>query len=80
MRAKYLVGFALLIYSVLVNAKPQQHAPTVEVCRADVALWYDDDSATEYLKAKTLHKSEHTKNLTPIAKLSLIEVKKRHYR
>jgi uncharacterized protein YtpQ (UPF0354 family) len=77
MRTKGFVGFALLIFGVLASAKPQQHAPTVEVCRADVALWYDDDSATEYFRAETLHKSDRIKNLTPIAKLSLVEVKAR---
>ena len=77
MSAKHWVMLVVLIFAVLVNAKPQQHAPTVETCRADVALWYDANAATEYLKAETLHKSDNIKNLTPIAKLQLYEVKAR---
>jgi|HubBroStandDraft_2_1064218.scaffolds.fasta_scaffold00464_1 hypothetical protein len=51
MRAKYCVVLLVLVFAAGVNAKPQQHAPTVEVCRADLALWYDENTATEYYKA-----------------------------
>lgn len=62
-------GFALSV-----NSEPQQHAPTVAMCRADVALWYNSEMATAYLNAETLHITDNVKNLTPTAKLPLTEV------
>jgi hypothetical protein len=77
MKATYWTVFVLVIFTQRVSAKPQQHAPTTETCRADAALWYGTGEATEYLKAETLHKSDGIRNPTPVAKLSLIEVKAR---
>lgn len=77
MNAKLSCLLVFLFSPRLLASEPQQHAPTLEVCRADAAVWYDRDAATEYLKAETLHKSDNVKNLTPTAKLALIEVKAR---
>jgi hypothetical protein len=33
----------------------QQHAPTLDVCQADVALWYNVESAIDYLNQETKH-------------------------
>src|SRR5258707_8601646 len=77
MKPKFFCVLLSLTCTPPLASEPQQHAPTVEVCRADAALWYDRDAATDYLKAETLHKSDNVKNLTPAAKLSLAEVKVR---
>lgn len=54
--------------------RAQQHAPTVDVCRADAALWYSTEAATEYIKAENEHLSNGTRNRTPIAKLGVEEI------
>jgi hypothetical protein len=77
MRAKYFVVLLALIFALPVTSEPQQHAPTLETCRADLALWYDKESATKYNEAETLFISDGVKNLTPAAKLPLTEVEAR---
>jgi hypothetical protein len=77
MKPQFVCVLLFFTCALPLASEPQQHAPTVEVCRADAALWYDRDAATDYLKAETLHKSDNVKNLTPAAKLSLAEVKAR---
>lgn len=56
------------------SALGQQHAPTVEMCRADRALWYNSEDATEYLKAETAHWTDGTPNPSHYVKLGLPEV------
>jgi hypothetical protein len=74
MKSKYAILLLVLILAPPVNPEPQQHAPTVEVCRADVALWYDHDMAAEYFHAEARHTSDNIKNPTPTAKLPVTEV------
>jgi hypothetical protein len=66
----------LLTMMILVapSAFAQTHAPTLEVCRADAALWYNDDMSAEYDKAEAIWISDHVPNRTPTAKLPLKEV------
>jgi hypothetical protein len=70
---------ATLMLATLAPATPesQKHAPSIETCRADLALWYDVESATAYKKAETLHITGGVKNSTPAAKLPLKEVNAR---
>ena len=45
----------------------QEHAPTVDVCRADRAFWYDAEELIDYLNQETKRKNEGTRNRNPIA-------------
>ena len=69
-----LTTFILLATSAAVA---QQHAPTAEVCRADVALWYSTQLSTEYHRAQTDWITDQIPNRTAIAKLPLSEVSAR---
>ena len=64
----------LLFFVVAIPSKAQQHAPTIDGCRADRTLWYEVSAATEYMKAETEHMNNGTPNRTPYAKLDLAEV------
>ena len=36
-----LFAMCILVFvAVPIGAEPQEHAPSVEMCRADVAVWY----------------------------------------
>ena len=55
-----IVGVAILL-SFPLSAQVEKHAPTVDVCRADVALWDDSALQVDYAKAET----ESVKNNVP---------------
>jgi len=71
-----IVAVAIGLFATLVTAQTAkaQHAPTVYVCRADRALWFNLEDATEYLKAEKEHVSNGTRNRTAIAKLGIDEI------
>jgi hypothetical protein len=69
--------FAVLILLAVSCPAAQQHAPTAEVCRADVALWYSTQLSTEYHRAQTDWITDQIPNRTAIAKLPLSEVSMR---
>jgi hypothetical protein len=50
MRISCLAALVLASLAPVANSESQKHAPTIETCRADLALWYDTESATEYKK------------------------------
>jgi hypothetical protein len=77
MRISLLPALMLATLAPAANSESQKHAPSIEMCRADLARWYDVESATEYKKAETLHLTGGVKNLTPAAKLPLKEVNAR---
>jgi hypothetical protein len=52
----------------------QEHAPTVDVCRADRAFWHNAEEETDYLNQETKHINDGTRNRNPIAKLSFKEI------
>ncbi len=54
--------------------RTQEHAPTVDVCRADRAAWHDTEQETEYFVQERKHIDSGTKNRNPIANLSFKEV------
>jgi len=72
---KAILGFAL---SFILSATPvpcaQEHAPTVDVCRADRAAWDDGADQTDYYNQETKHISDGTRNTNPTMKLSLNEL------
>lgn len=49
----------------------QEHAPTLEQCKADLALWYDKDGALDYLKAQGMRMSDGIKNTSSYNRLTL---------
>jgi hypothetical protein len=57
-----------------VSSQAQEHAPTVEVFRADLAVWYNHDMAADYFNAEAHHISDNAKNHTLTAKLPLKEI------
>lgn len=69
---------ALAVLAVLLfpptNAKLQQHAPTVDTCRADAAVWGNAQTRTEYFNAETEKTRNGTPNRTPIAQLPVTEI------
>jgi len=69
-----LTFVALVSFRPSAAMQPQQHAPSLETCQADVALWYDHAAASEYLNAETAHISENSPNRTPAARLPLREI------
>jgi hypothetical protein len=58
--------FAVLILLVVSCPAAQQHAPTADVCRADVALWYSALLSTEYHRAQTDWITDQIPNRTAI--------------
>ena len=54
--------------------RTQEHAPTVDVCRADRAAWHNTEEETDYLNQETKHVSDDLKNRNRIAKLSFKEI------
>jgi hypothetical protein len=65
---------------VLLFALPtfaQEHAPTKDVCQADVAVWYSHEMSREYAKAETDRTTEGIRNRTALAKIPLDEADKR---
>jgi hypothetical protein len=72
---KTILGFAL---GCILSATPvpcaQEHAPTVDVCRADRAVWDNTEEETDYVKQETKHVNDGTRNKNPIANLSFREI------
>src|ERR1700730_12009718 len=52
----------------------EEHAPTVDVCRADRAVWHNAENETDYFNQEAKHINDGTRNRNPIAKLSFIEI------
>ncbi len=68
--------FAGLLGSVSLFASPAfaqevKHAPTKDVCQADVSVWYSTEMSTEYLNAEAAWVTDHVRNRTALAKMSL---------
>lgn len=72
---KAILGFAL---GFILSATPvpcaQEHAPTVDVCRADRALWENIEQRTDYFTQETKLITDGIRNTNPIAKLSFREI------
>ena len=52
----------------------QEHAPTVEVCHADIAAWYSGELAKQYNAAQSALISDEVPNRTDPAKLPIKEL------
>jgi hypothetical protein len=64
--AAILAAFPLLGQEV-------KHAPTKDVCQADVAVWYSTEMSTEYSNAEAAWMSDHIPNRTALGKMSVRE-------
>jgi hypothetical protein len=69
---RIVLGLIAVLFAIPTFA--QQHAPTAEVCKADVAVWYNAEMATEYYKAQQALVEDTAPNRTDIAKLPVQEV------
>ncbi len=70
----FLLIFGLLL---VVPATGQKHAPILEQCMADVAVWGDIGAQLEYSKAQFAFIQDGTLNKTEINKLSMEELNER---
>ncbi len=68
-----LLGLALL-FSSAAFGQEVQHAPTKDVCQADVAVWYNPEMSAEYNNAQGVWARDHVPNRTALAKMPLHEV------
>jgi hypothetical protein len=66
--------FVLAILCGATRLRTQEHAPTVDVCRADSATWYHVDEQTDYLNQETKHITDGVKNTNALAKISYKEL------
>ena len=57
--------------------RTQEHAPTVDVCRADHAVWHNDEQETDYMRQELKHVRDGIRNTNPIAKLPYTEIRLR---
>lgn len=70
-----LVSFAVVVGSLFATkTHTQEHAPTVDVCRADRAAWSDADEQTDYFNQETKYILGGVRNANPILKLSFREI------
>jgi hypothetical protein len=73
---KIIAGLFLLAVCAA-GARAQQHAPTADVCRADVAVWFSREIFKEYESAEIAFLRDDVPNRSEIAKLPLSEVTER---
>ncbi len=69
----FLLLFGLLLV-IPATGQENAHAPTLEQCKADVAVWGDSDAQLEYSKAQLAFIRDGTPNKTEINKLDMQEL------
>jgi hypothetical protein len=67
----------VLVFVSTISA--QQHAPTVDVCRADSAVWGNKQAKLAWMSANNAHIRSGAPNGTEIDKLSLTEMTSRSH-
>jgi len=67
-----VVSIACLLF--VSKSQAQEHAPTMAVCQADLALWHNTEEETDYLNQETKRINDGVKNTNPLAKLTAIEL------
>src|SRR6266849_2054974 len=72
----FLLLFGLL-FVVPATGQKHAHAPILEQCKADVAVWGDSGAQLEYSKAQLAFIEDGTPNKTEINKLSMQELTER---
>jgi hypothetical protein len=53
------------------SLQTQEHAPSVEVCRADSAAWDDTTERSDYYEQETKYITDGVRNTNPVMKLSV---------
>jgi hypothetical protein len=71
---KKTAGFVLVALLFAPGLRTQQHAPTLDVCRADSAAWDNIADRTDYYDQEAKHISNDTRNTNPAMKLSAKEL------
>jgi hypothetical protein len=71
------VSLLLALVVGVVPSLAQQHAPTIAVCRADVAVWNNQLLKSEYRAAEDAYRQNKTPNRSQVAMLSVHEVSAR---
>jgi hypothetical protein len=69
------VGLALLLTTIHVDAAQDDHAPSVEVCRADMNLWRDQ--MTEYFTAEADYNNKGLPNRSSVMGLTFLQLNHR---
>jgi hypothetical protein len=72
-----LLALSVLLVVTAASAQNLKHAPTVEHCRADAALWGEADPIIAYQNAQTVFDYEGKPNRTELSRLPLTEIKGR---
>lgn len=68
-------GTAAFVFLVLTSGgSTQEHAPTVDVCRADQAAWGNAQAQQDYATQELQHAKQGTKNTNPSAELPYEEL------
>jgi len=68
------VSAALVSLVLTGRVVTQEHAPTVDVCRADQAAWEDSQGWLDYAQQELKHERDGAKNKNPAAQLSYDEL------
>jgi hypothetical protein len=63
----------LILATAPAFAQQIEHAPTAAQCQADVAVWYSNEIATEYMNAQTAWVTDGKPNKTEGGKMSFTE-------
>src|SRR6202043_119910 len=72
-----VLATVLLAAAAVTVAQEAHHGPTVAVCRAEIAIWYNATSAADFYKAQTAFLNDGVPNRHPYAKLAITEVSAR---
>jgi hypothetical protein len=77
--AAITIGTLAVTFMSLAHQQEPKHAPTVEMCRANVAVWYSVESENEFTQAQLKWLRDGIPNRTEFAKLSIPELFARMY-
>ena len=69
-----IIATTILFLVLASAASAQQHAPTLDVCQADVAVWYSPERAAEYNNAQARQMQRGVRNRNEYTQLPIKEV------
>src|SRR5262245_49722174 len=72
MKKIIVLGLMSLLFAA--GMRTQEHAPTVDVCRADRAAWDSSWERADYFDQEAKHANDGTDNTNPIATLPFEEI------
>ena len=68
---KIVILMAALVIAYPVFGQAVQHAPTKDVCQADVVVWYSHEISTEYYNAQAAWVTDSKPNNTEIGRMPI---------